>query len=101
MLDVSQKMGKDIELEKATGEFTGILKVGKKANRKVFDAIENVLKQGRLNAYLTDVLMELKKKFPLTLVYTNPRPRIEIDYPEDFMQAKDIFKKSIKPILYN
>jgi len=94
-------MGKNIELEKATGEFAGIMKVGKEANRKVFDAIENVLKQGRLNAYLTDVLMELKKKFPLTLVYTNPRPRIEIDYPEDFMQAKDIFKKSIKPILYN
>ena len=94
-------MGKNIELEKATGEFTGIMKVGKKANRKVFDAIENVLKQGRLNAYLTDVLMELKKKFLLTLVYTNPHPRIEIDYPEDFMQAKDIFKKSIKPILYN
>jgi choline kinase len=88
MLDVSQKMGKDIELEKATGEFTGILKVGKKANRKVFDAIENVLKQGRLNAYFTDVLMELKKEeFPLTLVYTNPNPRIEIDYPEDLVRA--------------
>ena len=94
-------MGKNIELEKATGEFTGILKIEKKANSKVFDTIEKVLKQGKLNAYLTDVLTELKKeKFPLTLVYTNPHPRIEIDYPEDFMKAKSIFRDSIKSLLY-
>ena len=95
-------MGKDIELEKATGEFTGIMKIEKKASKKFFDFIEMVLKQGKLNAYLTDVLMELRKeKFSITHFYTNPYPRIEIDYPEDLMQAKDIFKKSIKPILYN
>ena len=95
------KMGKNIELRKATGEFIGILKVEKKANKKIFDTIEKVLKQGKLNAYLTDVLMELKKdKFPLTLVYTNPHPRIEIDYPEDFMMAKKIYRNSIKPLLY-
>ena len=95
------KMGKNIELEKATGEFTGILKIEKKANSKVFDTIEKVLKQGKLNAYLTDVLMELEKDgFPLTLVYTNPHPRIEIDYPEDFMKAKSIFRDSIKSLLY-
>ena len=95
------RMGKNIELEKATGEFTGILKIEKKANKKVFDTIEKVLKQGKLNAYLTDVLTELKKeKFPLTLVYTNPHPRIEIDYPEDFMKAKSIFRDSIKSLLY-
>jgi len=95
------KMGKNIELEKATGEFTGILKVEKKANSKVFDTIEKVLKQGKLNAYLTDVLMELKKeRFPLVLSYTNQHPRIEIDYPEDLMKAKIIFKNSIKSLLY-
>jgi choline kinase len=96
-----EEMGKDIELEKATGEFTGILKIEKEACVKVFDTIEKVLKQGKLNAYLTDVLMELKKdKFPLTLVYTNPHPRIEIDYPEDLMKAKGMFKNSIKTFLY-
>jgi CDP-L-myo-inositol myo-inositolphosphotransferase len=95
------KMGKNIELEKATGEFTGILKIEKKANSKVFDTIEKVLKQGKLNAYLTDVLMALKKeRFPLVLSYTNPHPRIEIDYPEDLMKAKGIFKNSIKTFLY-
>ena len=95
------KMGKNIELEKATGEFTGILKIDKMANKKIFDTIEKVLKQGRLNAYLTDVLMELKKeRFPLTLAYSNPHPRIEIDYPEDLEEAKGIFKDSIKLLLY-
>ena len=95
------RMGKNIELEKATGEFTGILKIEKKANKKVFDTIEKVLKQGKLNAYLTDVLMELKKeRFPLVLSYTNPHPRIEIDYPEDLEKAKIIFKNSIKSLLY-
>jgi len=95
------EMGKNIELEKATGEFTGIMKIEKKANAKMFDTIEKVLKQGKLNAYLTDVLMELKKdKFPLTLVYANPHPRIEIDYPEDLINAKSIFKNNIKSILY-
>ena len=95
------KMGKNIELEKATGEFTGILKIEKKASKKVFDTIEKVLKQGKLNAYLTDVLMELKKeRFPLVLSYTNPHPRIEIDYPEDLEKAKIIFKNSIKSLLY-
>ena len=90
------EMGKNIELGKATGEFTGILKIEKKANVKIFDTIEKVLKQGKLNAYLTDVLMELRKeKFPLTLVYTNPHPRIEIDYPEDLINAKSIFVRNI------
>jgi L-glutamine-phosphate cytidylyltransferase len=95
------KMGKNIELEEATGEFTGIMKVEKNANKKIFDTIEKVLKQGKLNAYLTDVLMELKREnFPLALVYTNPNPRIEIDYPEDLINAKSIFKNSMKSILY-
>jgi hypothetical protein len=45
--------------------------------------------------------MELKKEgFPLTLAYSNPHPRIEIDYPEDLEEAKGIFKDSIKPLLY-
>jgi choline kinase len=94
-------MGKNIELEKATGEFTGIMKIEKKASKKFFDFIEKVLKQGKLNAYLTDVLMELRKeKLPLTHIYTNPHPRIEIDYPEDLMKAKSIFRNSIKSLLY-
>ena len=94
-------MGKNIELKKATGEFTGIMKVEKNANKRIFETIEKVLKQGKLNAYLTDVLMELRnEKLPLTHIYTNPYPRIEIDYPEDFVKAKSIFRNSIKSLLY-
>ena len=95
------RMGKDIELEKATGEFTGIMKIEKNANKKIFDTIEKVLKQGKLNAYLTDVLIELRKeKLPLTHIYTNPHPRIEIDYPGDLKKARVLFKNSIESFLY-
>jgi choline kinase len=95
------EMGKNIEMERATGEFIGLAKIEKKASKLVFDKVEQFLKRGKLNAYMGDVLMELRKeKLPLTIVYTNPHPRIEIDYPEDLMKAKGIFKNSIKTLLY-
>ena len=95
------EMGKNIEMERATGEFIGLAKIEKKASKLVFDKVEQFLKRGKLNAYMGDVLMELRKeKLPLAIVYTNPHPRIEIDFPEDFEKAKGIFKNSIKTLLY-
>jgi len=87
-------MGKDIKRDIATGEFMGMMKVNKKSAAKFFNGVDSVLKQGRLNGYVTDVLTMLSKKgLRLSMVYTGSRPYIEIDTPEDLMKAKKQFSK--------
>ena len=82
-------MGKNIPPEQANNEFMGMMKVSPAGNRLVFDMIDQYLKKGRLNAYLSDVLMELQLAGTrIDFIDTNGNPYIEIDTPEDYEQAK-------------
>lgn len=90
-------IGKNIPINSATGEFVGMLKVSKTASPYFFEEIEKMLKQGKVNGYVADVIMQMDpKKYKITPVYTNPYPRIEIDSILDLKKAQDIFINSIR-----
>lgn len=85
-------IGKDIKMDKAIGEFVGMMKVTKKVSKRFFDTVDAFLREGRLNAYVSDVLMRLiGKGIKLNLVYTGSKPYLEIDTPEDLKKARRIF----------
>jgi L-glutamine-phosphate cytidylyltransferase len=87
-------MGKNIKRDIATGEFMGMMKVTKKSVNKFFNELDSILKEGRLNGYVTDVLTRLSKKgLRLSTVYTGSKPYIEIDTPEDLTKARKLFAK--------
>ena len=78
-----------------------MMKVSPAGNRLVFDMIDQYLKKGRLNAYLSDVLMELQLAGTrIDFIDTNGNPYIEIDTPEDYEQAKNFRTFLKKYILY-
>jgi choline kinase len=86
-------MGKDIKEKDATGEFMGMMKISKNATKSFFDTVDALLKEGRLNAYVADVLMELKYKgIKPVVVYAGSKPYIEIDTPLDLKRARKIFR---------
>lgn len=94
------EIGKDIPIDKANGEFTGMLKVSSSASKSFFDELELMLKENKLNAYLADLLLRLKEKwFELIPAFTQNLPRIEIDYPEDLEEARRIYREEIEPCL--
>jgi choline kinase len=94
-------LGKNIAPHKATGEFIGMLKVSKNASKAFFKEVDLILKETRLNSYVSDLLLRLKNKgIRLLPVYTQNYPRIEIDYPKDLEIGKEIYTEHIKPILY-
>ena len=83
---------KDIPPDQANNEFMGMMKVSPAGNRLVFDMVDQYLRDGRLNAYLSDVLMELQRTGTrIDFINTNGDPYIEIDTPEDYEQAKRCF----------
>jgi choline kinase len=93
-------IGKDIPIDKASGEFIGMLKLSSDASKAFFAEVDTFLKEAKLNAYVADVLIRLRDKgVQLTPCYTGDLPRIEIDYPEDLEQGRRIFEEHIKPEL--
>lgn len=87
-------MGKDIKESLATGEFMGMMKICKKSVSKFFIGLDCLLKEGRLNGYVTDVLTKLSKQgLKISVVYTGSKPYIEIDTPEDLTRARKQFSK--------
>ncbi|MFH1868834.1 MAG: phosphocholine cytidylyltransferase family protein [Candidatus Omnitrophota bacterium] len=86
-------VGKDIKEKAATGEFMGMVKISKRACKIFFTEVDKLLKEGRLNTYVADVLVRLMKKgVDLNVVYTGNKPYIEIDTPGDLKRARKIFK---------
>lgn len=86
-------IGKNIPPGQADNEFMGMMKVTPAGNRLVFDMVDRYLQEGRLNAYLSDVLTGLQRSGTrIDFIDTNGDPYVEIDTPEDYEQAKKYFE---------
>lgn len=82
-------MGKDLPLQDVNAEFGHIARFSKQGSKRLFDKINQFLRQERLNTYLMDVLNELINEgtyfFPFDIT---GHPRIEIDVWEDLEEAR-------------
>jgi choline kinase len=83
---------KEIPVEKAHGEWTGIAFINSTTTQKVFDTIENVMKQDLLNVYDTHAFTDMVKSgTQIHCSPTNGKKWVEIDFEKDLMQAEKDF----------
>jgi len=81
---------KDVPLEEAFGEWTGIAKFTSAGWQKYLPEVEQLLAEGEFNAYDTVAMNRLvQKERVIQIVPFQGLPFIEIDYPEDLEKARD------------
>lgn len=90
-------MGKEIPLNKASGEFCYMIKFNKAGSRVFFDKIEGFLRLENLDAFLMDVINVLIKEGISVIAYDVSRfPVTEIDYIQDLRDARSLTFPLIK-----
>jgi choline kinase len=81
---------KDVPLEQAFGEWTGIAKFTVGGWQKYLFEVEQLLAKGQFNTYDTAAMNQLaQKERVITVVPFQGLPFIEIDYPQDLQRARD------------
>lgn len=83
---------KDIPLDQAAGEWTGLARFSAQGGELLFQKIEGLLDAGELNAYDTMAFSELAgEDLTVGLSATNGRNWMEIDDAEDMTRARAMF----------
>jgi choline kinase len=81
---------KDVPLDQAFGEWTGIAKFTVSGWQKYLVEVEQLLAEGQFNVYDTVAMNRLVQKERVIKVVPFQRlPFIEIDYPQDLQRARD------------
>ncbi len=79
---------KEIPLDNAFGEWTGIAKFNAEGGQKMFNEIRGLLYGGQFTVYDTAAFNNLARKgLDIRVVLTQGRPWVEIDNPEDLEVA--------------
>jgi choline kinase len=88
-----QVINKSIELELAEGEFIGVAKINKSIIHALKNAVIEELKEKASHQdYFEAALQNLvDKNHLIKCISTENRPWIEIDFPEDYVTAKNMF----------
>ncbi len=84
--DKLAKIGKDINSKKATGEYIGISNFSKIGAKILFDKIDELVKQGKVNEWYEKAFAEIVNDIDIYGVSTDGLPWIEID---DFTDLKN------------
>lgn len=82
---------KDIPLEEAFGEWTGIAKFTAEGFAEYLVEVEKLLEEKQFRVYDTAAMSRLAKRMPgiIQVVPFSGLPFIEIDYPEDLEKARN------------
>ena len=89
-------IGKEIEPLKAQGEFVGIAKFSQKFNRLFVKKLNEVVAEGKIDAFFEVALNRALKHYPAYAIDISDLPCIEIDSHEDLNLAKKIYQKIAK-----
>jgi len=89
-------IGKSINLSEAQGEFVGIAKFSHKFNPLFAEKLDDVVREGKVNAFFEAALDRTLEHYSVYAVDVSDLPCIEIDSHEDFNAAKKIYSKIIK-----
>ncbi len=89
------RIGKDIPLEEADGEFGGMTYFSPKASRLFFEETERMFEDGGLHGYMMEVLAALAARHGLPIRYSlcGEDSRIEVDSVHDLIAARRMAKK--------
>jgi len=84
---------KEIPIKDASGEWVGIAHFSSESIQTMFLELEDVLDRKQFQAYDTRAFSSLSEKgMNFEIVPTENHPWIEVDFEEDYLKAKEIFK---------
>lgn len=91
------KLGKNIALDEAEGEFIGVAKFGKGISQYFINALEYYSLNNEKNLFFEKAVEDILNKGMFIPLDVSDIPNIEIDFPEDLEKAKnDIYPAIIK-----
>jgi choline kinase len=79
----------------AVGEFTGCVRFSAEGSANFFEALRTQVWQHGLQGYVADVLSKLHRKWPLAFHLSDDHRRIEIDFPRDLAQARQLYRQHV------
>ncbi len=89
------KLGKDITLDEAKGEFIGVAKFGKEITGHFIDALNYYIKRGDKNLFFEKAVEDILDEAPFYPLDVSQIPNIEIDFPEDLKKAEELVYPAI------
>lgn len=96
VLNKVKAIGKNIDPSKAQGEFVGIAKFSKKFNLLFMKKLDEVVGEGRINAFFEDALDRTLKNYTVYAVDVSDLPCMEIDSHVDFYAARKVYSRIAK-----
>ncbi len=84
------KINKYIEPKKATGEYIGISKFSKSGARILFNKVDELIKQGKVNEWYEEAFAEIVNELSIYGISTEGLPWIEIDDFRDLKNAQTV-----------
>lgn len=88
-----KEIGKEIKASAADGEFVGIAKFSNEINVTFKKRLDEVVKEGKVNAFFELAVQRMLNDYNLYAVDINDLPCIEIDTYNDLEEARNIFLK--------
>jgi choline kinase len=82
-------MSKEMDPAEADGENLGIVKFGARGAVALVDIMDRLVAEGQLREWAPRAFAEFAAAHPLYAIGTRGLPWIEIDFPEDYRQARD------------
>ncbi len=88
------EINKTMDPAASEGEFLGLCKVSGTCLPPLRGAVEDVLERGEFGAFFEMAIQELidRDAVPVTVMSTGALPWMEIDFPEDYEMAKNLFE---------
>lgn len=90
---IIRRIGKEMEPSLADGEFIGIARFSKEFNVLLKKKLEEVIKEGKLNAFFEHAVQRTLRTHSIYAVDVSDIPCIEIDNHGDFNEAKRMYLK--------
>jgi len=88
------RISKDIDPASAQGENIGVIRLAKDATDMFFGKVTEFIERGNLQVWYPYALDELLGEISVKALFTNQLPWCEIDTPQDYEKAVNLFAES-------
>jgi len=86
---------KNLSIEFSAGEYIGIAKFSGKGLKILREKVFEMVNEGKVNEWYEEAFNEITRDIDIIPVFTDGLPWTEVDTFEDYVYAKEIYKKEI------
>jgi len=88
------EIGKNLDPKEADGEYVGLAMFDRKTGKYFRHALDEAVKNGKINLYYDDIIQKLTAKFYIKAVDLTDLPVMEIDTLEELEEANAIYERN-------